>query len=341
MFQSAKAFIDAFDIGNSDSYFDPVELTDTKFGFSVKRKYPESISYKPAYKPDGQPDNVAVIWVVLRENMVANDGRQPLTLRIANYKLSSRLFSDFDENDQNTPTKESILASEKTPQPAELENSKDFYYDPVANRLVNKRGQLINGASILDEIFQEHCDTVHPAKGLELKFKRQVLGGLDGFFIFLIWLQKILLEEIFCYKLGYKEGYSLPVSLTLYKFTDIKKTEGEVFEFFEWKAHKPTIVIFCTLVVLLYIGSYFDLWNLKYLESIDDNNFLILVHVICAVFVLETLPVRVLFPLLNQTIKFRARLKFSKLNPFTYKYWFLPLVIIVMAGLLILIFPNL
>ena len=328
MFQTNQDFLNAFNLVGSQSYYDPILLTDTKFGFSVKRKYPTNIAFKPTLKRNGEPDSVAVLWVVLRENEEPKDGRILLTVRIGTFSLWSANHFDYSDDDPESPTKESAEASRKTPKPAELEYRENFYYDDQKNKFLDKKGAEITGEQILDFAFKEHCDTVDPLRGAELKAKQFVRTVVDWIFVGIIAPVIWVLDKIFQYDLGRGESYlnKLPLSLTVYKFTDLRKRPSEKLSLLGWSTHKETIVIFCFIVFVLSIGSYWEWWELKYFKHIAKDNFLVIAHTVCALSFIEILPSLILYPLLNQIIKLRATVRFSGINPFTYKTWFKPLL---------------
>ncbi len=335
MFQNNQEFLNAFDIANSKSYYDQVLLSDTKFGFSVKRNYPSNIAYKPILKQNGKPDTVAVLWVVLRETEKKKDGKILITVRISTFSLWGANHFDYSD-DPESPTKEAIEANQKKPKPVELECRDNFYYDPVRNNFVDKKGAVYSGEAILDFVFKEHCDTADPIRGVELRIKQFVRKLCDLIFIIIISPLIWVLDKIFHYDLGHKESYyKLPISLTLYKFTDIRKREGEKLSLLGWSTHKETIVLFCVIVFVCSVGSYLEWWELKYFQHISKDNFLVITHAICALSFIEILPSVILYPLLNQIIKLRAKVTFSTINPFTYKSWLKPLIAIIFLGLII------
>jgi len=59
-FALLKLFGDIKSVGD----FDYVILNETKSGFSIQRKYPKDINFKPARSPIGEKDSVACKWVV-------------------------------------------------------------------------------------------------------------------------------------------------------------------------------------------------------------------------------------------------------------------------------------
>src|SRR5690606_25259418 len=113
---------------DGQSFYDPVPLTDTEVGFSVKRKYPSDIRFKPAVRQkDGEPDTVAVLWVVYMRpksgEKNASYSRVPVRVRVG--LMSQYLASHFDYNYEDVeggcPSKASVEASLSTPKPITLD----------------------------------------------------------------------------------------------------------------------------------------------------------------------------------------------------------------------------
>ena len=134
LFESNQAFLDQCGISKSKKYYDPILFTDTKYGFSVKRNYPSDIRYKPALKKNGEPDNAAVFWVSLEEEKKSKDGKVPLIISVNTFSLWSKStnLSNYQEDNQDSPTKVSVEDSEKTPKPLGLVSQGDFYYDTIS-----------------------------------------------------------------------------------------------------------------------------------------------------------------------------------------------------------------
>ena len=65
LFSDSQELIDAFGVIESSGFYEPVILSDTSCGFSVKKEYPLNIRFKPAVgQRTKTPDNIAMIWVL-------------------------------------------------------------------------------------------------------------------------------------------------------------------------------------------------------------------------------------------------------------------------------------
>ncbi len=323
LFQSNQEFLDAFNIGESTDYYEPILLSDTKFGFSIKRKYPDSIAFKPALKQNGDSDTVAVLWIVLRDKAELQAGKFLLTARISAYSLWSTNHFEYDESNPDSPTAEAVEKSKKTPRPVDLEYRDDFYYDSKNKVFLDKKNRPISGESILNYVFQEHCDTTHKLKGFELQFKNFVRKFFQTVLASVIWSLKFILAQIFRTKVIAEN--SLSELFDGYK--DIEKTETETLDVFGYKASKSTIILFSVIISTLCYLKYEELVELKYFKYISADNFLVVVHSIVALAIIEIIPQAILLRTLNQLIKLKAKLSFMEMDPFSYKRWLLPLII--------------
>lgn len=329
LFESKQAFLDLFEISKAPDYYDPVFLQDTPYGFSVKRKYSDNIRYKPSVKNNGQPNNIAVLWITLDEREKTKDEEILLTVRISNYSLWQAHY--FDNKEPESPTEVSIKASNKTPKPASLAYIDNFYYDPNNKVFLDNQRKTITGKQILDQAFQEHCDTVHPIKGLEYKIKlltlEKFIAALNAF----CWFLKFIIEKMFQRELVPKEEY-LKDSL-LNPFLNVRDTpEKQLSIFGHYKTHESTGMIFCVVAMLLSIAGYLETIRFEYARSLLRHDILLIIHSIPSLMLIEILPSKVIFPVLNATIKFKNKLMFIKLNPFSYKKWLPPVIYCIIAS---------
>jgi hypothetical protein len=305
----------------NSEYYDRVTLKDAKFGFSIKRKYPEKFPYKPPITKLGNPDIVAVLWVILHSDELSDDGKILLTVRISSYSLwSAKYYFTPDENNPESPTKESIKVSELTPKPESLDYRNDFFFDSNKNLFFDKKNQAISGRGILDFVFKEHCDTLHPIRGFELKFKRGVYKFCSFLLSINIFLLKFFLERVFQTKITNQNS----ISEYFEGYQDIQTAQTISLEIFGYKASKTTIIIFCALVTIASIGHYYGFVKLHYFQSVSKDSFLVIAHSILILALLELFPKTVLFPVINVLIKTRAKISYISIDPFSYKKWLLP-----------------
>ena len=123
-FRSAEQLRDAFGISGTDLYQEFIPFTDGKPGFSIKRPYPDNIPFKPPVKRDGSPDVLAMIRVLYNPKGLSESDldltKAPLWIDVS--KHSKYIYNHFghDFEDEDCPTRESLLTSQPTPKPADL-----------------------------------------------------------------------------------------------------------------------------------------------------------------------------------------------------------------------------
>lgn len=295
----------------ASGYRNVVMLSDTKVGFSVQRSYPSDIRYKPAKYPDGSDDNIAVIWVVY-ESMAekSNQNLIPIRLRIATMSSYRAKNWDYDFEDlENCPSSASVKESLESPQPLELNLVGEYFYSTMLEAIVNRKGDQTSGLTILNRLFDAHCDTVHLLKGIKPrtiysthKFIRSSLDRtVDGFAWFLTKVLGRQLDER-PERMTYFHGY-LP--------EDCKKLEVESIVVAGYRAPKPIVVIFVLLVVAMCYLS-FPVPNNTYLSNLISSDYLLIIHSLLLLVILDLLLPKLIFRLLNLTIIIR-RLYLEKL----------------------------
>lgn len=75
------------------------------------------------------------------------------------YLLDGNHF-DYNFDDPDSPTKESLEISKKSISPAELESYDDYFYD-LNKRCFIEKGKKIEARKMLDDIFALHIKTAH------------------------------------------------------------------------------------------------------------------------------------------------------------------------------------
>ena len=303
--QSSKEFIDLFEDVYEEGYEEVVLLRDTKIGFSIQRKYPEGIRFKPAQNMAGKPDNVAVIWVVYKDKTEdSGTGLVPLRLRIAMMSKYRALNWDYDFEDAECPTKSSIKTSKESPQPLELTLNSEFFYDSHINGFCDARGNEATGKQILDLLFVAHCNSVHPLKGLkhqsQKKLNEWILLIFDRSINGCIWVLKTVFGRIL------DESRDRSVFLDGYRRENFKKIELDSVTLLGYKAPIRVALLFCALVIVICVlarpvqaGSYADL--------VLENKILLTIHGVgLLIFLVDVLP-HIIFSKLNWLISCRKQ----------------------------------
>ncbi len=304
LLSNSDDLLKAFGNIQSSGYVSPTPLTDTKVGFSVQHVYPSTIRYKPAKTTAGTDDNVAVIWVVYEETRADEKrGLVPLRLRISMLSKFRTKFFDYDFKNVECPTEESLRDSLASKQPIEISSVDYYFYSTSKNAIVDSQLEVVDGVTILNALFQAHCDTVHLFKGLPTRSKLVAQNSILKLLSYLIDRQNWILKKIFGYELV--ERLDRNIYLDGYTKGDLRVV-FEPLTIFGYKTSKNIAVLFSLIVA---IAAWFLLPadEGSHLERIFDNQFLLLIHSIIVLWLLEGIPL-LLFQSINICICMRKRL---------------------------------
>ncbi len=299
---SSDEFRELFGNIKADGYIDPISLNDTKIGFSIQRKYPPNIGFIPTKTKNGEDDDIAVIWVVYESLAEENQRiKIPIRLRIAKMSKYRAKNWDYDFSKEESPTKESIAISKRSIQPLEFTCIDEYFYDANKHELVDNKDRAVSGSKILNELFEYHCKSSHPIKGLIFRGKDKLDLFRVKVYDFFINLIKSTLRNLF--------GRTLDDQFNRYSYdgylpTDLKKTADSVLEVAGYKASKKVIIVFIVLAIAFCFTSFPPEDN-SYTKAVLESEFLTVIHALLALYILdEWIPVG-LFKLLNKLISWR------------------------------------
>jgi len=301
--EDSESFLKLFGSLKTHGFTDPVFLSDTKVGFSIRKRYPQDIRYKPAQNKTGDDDNVACIWAVYDQSRKKEtEVIVPIRLRIATMSLyRSKYWFDEDDDAPEKPTSESLAISRDSPQPIELSLT-GYFYDASNGYLVDEHKKKVLGYKILEELFQAHCNSVHPILGLKRQAQTAVHKISRQSLDYLVDTIKFLLKQVFGRTLvepltrsAYYEGY---------RFEDLGKLDDDSVDLFGYKITKRILFLFITLFVIS-TYSLFPFKQKSYFELLTQSDGLLTIHVFAALLVLDELIPRLLFIKMNLIIRLR------------------------------------
>jgi len=302
---SSQNLIDLFGDITSSGYINPTFLNDTKVGFSIQRKYPTNIRYKPAKNTAGHEDNIAVIWVVYDTNRKNNNlTLVPLRLRIAMMSEYRAKHWDYDFNDDACPTEESVRESLNSPQPFDLDLYDYFFYSINENKFVDADNSNVTGIEILNKLFKAHCDSVHPLKGFPLRSKRVTQRIFRFILDQLINGQKWILEKVFSRTLD--ERLNRSTYIDGYLKDDMKILALGNMEIAGYRTSKNIVLLFAIIVVTT---AFFVLpvAENSYAGNVLRSETLMIAHSLIVLYFLDTAIPNLLFRSMNLTICIRKR----------------------------------
>lgn len=301
---TTQEFLALFDDLLSNGFQEPTFLKDTKIGFSIQKPYPENIGYKPAKTKNGQPDNIATLWVVYDEKLKV-DHLIPIRVRAAvmsRYRIKNFDY-DFTDED-NCPTEESILVSRKSIQPLDISLVGNYFYNLKTHKFEDAQGTSIEGVDILNEVFEYHCRTSHPIRGLGIRLNSQIPTFIIKIFDRIIDSIEFSLKSIFgrtldpsVDKMTYFDGYTKE---------NFKKIPGDYLEIVKYRASYRVIVLHIVIVIFL-CYCLTPIPEKSYWKAIVDSELLLAIHNLALLITLDELIPTTLFHILNKFIYFRKK----------------------------------
>lgn len=301
---TTHAFLELFDKFNLYGFEKPTLLRDTKIGFSIQKPYPDNIGYKPAKTKNGQPDNIATLWVVYDEKLKV-DHLIPIRVRAAvmsRYRINNNDY-DFTDED-NCPTEDSILVSRKSIQPLDVSLVGNYFYNLKTHKFEDAKGMPIEGVDILNEVFEYHCRTSHPINGLGIRLKSKLPIFTIRVFDKIIDFIEFLLISIFgrtldpsIDKMTYFDGYAKE---------NFKKIPGDYLEIVKYRA-SYRVIIFHIVIVIFLCYYLTPIPEKSYWETIVDSELLLAIHNLALLITLDELIPTALFHTLNKFIYIRKK----------------------------------
>ena len=296
--QNGSELLQLFGNISDAGYFNPVLLTDTKAGFSIQRYYPDDIKFKPALTSKGEQDSVACIWVVYEDKCEGgNNTLIPIRFRIALMsKYRARIGFDEDDDDEDKPTVQSVAISKATPQPIDLRLKDEYFFDRHTDGLVDANGNTVTGTLILNEVFDAHCNTVHPIKGLSFRSAEAAHVIPSNLLDKLIDFAKWLLKNVFGRTLNeplnrssYFDGYSKQ---------DFGILKEDAIEIFGYKTTKRVLGAFLVVAIAITYLMH-PLEENSYFDFVVDSEVLLTIHWLAIIILLDVLIPRLLFGCVN------------------------------------------
>jgi hypothetical protein len=216
---------------------------------------------------------------------------------------------DYDFQDDDSPTEESVRISRQTPQPIEVNSFDDYFFDPVNLVFIDARGEKITPIEILDSVYKTHCNSVHPVFGLGLRSRKTLAGFVLKVFDASANGMTWILRYIFGRTLD--DSFSRPGYLDGFLYQNFKKISVDSIEVLGYRASRRVIIVFCLLVVCGAV-LFLPLAQGGYIASIVNSEFLMIVHGLLLIYFLDEILPLAIFLLLNRVV-FLRRMYFNYL----------------------------
>jgi hypothetical protein len=289
-------------------------LINRKAGFSVQRNYPATIRFKPPHRRDCTPDTVAIIHVVYLHPEETKKpiipSKVPLILFISPHSRYLSKHFDYDFDDEDSPTEESVRLSKSTPRPMELEMVGEYTYNHDTREFQDKRGVALEGITMLNNVFDLHCATIHVLKGFRLRWK---LGSRSLALKLLdvdIQLLKLAMRTLLGRSLEPEDSFA--GIFVPYKSEDMKLLKTDSISVFGYKASQNVIMTFSFIVLVAYTISYAANNTNRYVSGLLSNALLLLCSSFMAIWILDKLVPRSLLTVINALVRMRKKVMWMR-----------------------------
>ena len=298
IFRKSEQLIDKFGLHKRSEYVEATPFT-KKIGFSVQRQYPEKSKFKPPTKKDGSPDTYAIIGISYEPNRMASAKQNlvPISAKVSAFSRFSSKDWDYDFDNEDCPTEDSVIASKKTPKPVDLSVFNQYMYDHDRDVFLNADGKTIEGISIIDDLYERHLATVDKFKGLVFRWKLASQNRFAAFCEALREVLKWLLKKI-C-------GRALEPDEAMrgiwgdYRPEDMKLLNTESFVIFGYKTSINVMVTFCILILVGSLIVYWTSLSLPWFNGIAKNSLLVVVFSILIISFLDRMLPKLFFLAIN------------------------------------------
>jgi hypothetical protein len=256
------------------AYSDLTKLVDKYVGFSVQREYPAGIAFKPALLPNGQPDSVALIHILIDPELPTDGEKTLVRVRVSKFsKYLSNNF-DYDFSDENCPTEESIKLSQASIQPEDLMLIREYFIAGSPAQLFDKSNMVIDGKGILDSAFQKHLETLRRLSTTQLRNRASkieakllpLLGRLTRFMLVKIFGRQLVPDK------------EMKFLFYGYAPEDVRKISTESIKFFDYLVPKPVAILFCLIIAIAFFCFHFLGGSSSYLKAISQSSVLAATH---------------------------------------------------------------
>ncbi len=307
IFSNSAQFVSALHAEQLPSYNKSTPFS-RGIGFSVQKAYPATSRYKPPTTQKGEPDAVAIIAVAYEpeDRKADKPNIVPVRARVSCYSRYISQHLDYDFEDENCPTKESVEASKRTPKPVELYSSDRYFYDHAKDTMVNADGDAVQIIDLVNNLYEQHLATVDKFKGFIFRLRLASLAKASSLCVpltsFFEWLLKVLCGRIIEPQDIYKrfEGE--------YTTSDMKLLQTDSFEAFGYKASKNVIGTYCVILLVLYFFFKMMGSTPHWLKVIAENSTLSIATSIIALAFLDHILPKFMLLLINTVKNLRWKL---------------------------------
>lgn len=283
-------------------------------GLTILREYPKDIPFKPAKTKNGQIDSVCMIKIGSPLRKINTDSNH-LKLFVMVSKASKYLLNnhfDYDFNNQDSPTRDSIEESKRSKQPIDLDDFNGYVFDRENNKIffIENGIKEVTLNDVVEKIYKLHIKTVKLAGAwfrFKVSIKDKIANPIEGINKSILWFIDFLFG-----KTVQEEKNNLKVGLfEKYKHSDLYTLSDEKIDIFNTglKIPKKTglltafSIVVITILLTYSLPAYPKLWiEIKEQSQIVQVSFLLVV-----LWVIDYLIPHLFLSVINMLIMFRIK----------------------------------
>ena len=328
--KSNKEFLDLFPVISGDERI-PWTETLGSYGFSILRDFNSSTRFVPARKKDGSPDDVALIKIGFYDSAIKNK-EAPLLVTISKasrFNLSGKTRSEFNKNDPDYPTEESLKKSKESPQLIDLTEEGRFIFNLEDYTIYDThRKKSIQPEDLIDYVYKLFLSTSN-FKGLVLLksiiFIKKVIDWVLEKLLLCAWDLLVFMGKKIekTVELGSinipaeRKDYFVWFRQTTYQYNDLTDS-GPVVSLLgsEYKISRGVMIFLAFAIFGLFVLNYFFTISQSkffgfFAKNLDNAIFLLSFTIVLYFFIDSVIP-RIILWTVNKLIKFKTSLLFRK-----------------------------
>jgi hypothetical protein len=269
----------------------------------VVRDYPEDCGFIPAVNKNGDKDTKILIKIGFDLDNKKDD-KVGLTLTASKFSRYAENHFGYDFNDEASPTKESLDASNKSLKPIDLEEKERYILNLKSGQIIDRQSKdkIVTMNEVVEDFYKQHLSTIKGIKAnlfkIKLKTKEKIWHLLYGFIERTIKNLEKLNQHLFGKSIikNSSEGIWEP-----YKCTSLTSTYPDVIPFFNSTLKISKVNIIWIAITLLVI------W-FKFISIRDMNETFTIALLILLVLFFDFIVPRFVLFIINLFIKLRKKL---------------------------------
>lgn len=220
---------------------------------------------------------------------------------------------DYDFEDQECPTEESLKISKNSTQPLSLNSSRDYSYDIEREFFVSAEWEDILWMKMITDFFELHILNTKTVSGWLLRSQLKLRKFMtDQILSWIITFIKRILRNCFWRWLEKRWNYHFLEEYTEEDFMPVSPNKLSIL-WFESNVTKQSFITFCSLIIFLPLFFIYWLWvNFERFKELISNEVYLWAILIFWIHIFDNhLPNKIIRLILNLFIRLQRNLLFN------------------------------